>query len=123
MNICLVKPDPVRIDDLLLSNEVGCPLRVQWQPVDTGKCPLEYNIQFWNSYGTILGNVTAARNNNGSYCTDAYDDSFAVTMFATYKGVKGFETRLTILRTTLKSTVTKTNGMQACIHQKKSVKY
>ena len=123
MIICLFKPDPVRIDDFFLYNEVGCCLRVQWQPVDTGKCPLEYNIQFWNSYGTILGNVTAARNNNGSYCTDAYDDSFAVTMFATYKGVKGVESRLTILCTPLKSTIKKTKGMQACIHQKKSGKY
>ena len=101
----------MRIDDFSISNEVGCHLRVQWQPVDTGKCPLEYNIQFWNSCGTILGHVVAARNNNGSYCTDAYDDSFGVTMFATRKGAKGTETRLLIFLTTRKTAITKTKGM------------
>ena len=115
INICLVKPDPVRIEAFLLSNEVRCRLHVQWQPIDTGKCPLEYNIQFWNSCGTILGTVTVARNNNGSYCTDAYNESYGVTMFATHKGVKGTETRVTILRTTRKTTITKAKGKQECI--------
>ena len=79
-NLYLVKPDPVIIDDFLLSEKVGCTLRVQWQPLDTGNCPVEYTIQFRNRYGTILGNATNIRNNVNFYCTDNYASFYSVTM-------------------------------------------
>lgn len=96
-NFCLVKPEPVIIDDFLLSEKVGCTRRVQWEPVDTGNCPVEYTIQFRNRYGTILGNATNIRNNVNFYCTDNYASSYSVTMWATHKGVKGTKSQVTIL--------------------------
>lgn len=96
-NFYLVKPDPAIIDDFLLSEKVGCSLRVQWQPLDTGNCPVEYTIQFRNRYGTILGNATNIRSNISFYCTDNYASIYSVTMWATHKGVKGTKSHITIL--------------------------
>ena len=111
-HFCLVEPEPVSIDDFLLSERAGCTRRVQWQPLDTGNCPVEYNIQFMNRYGTILGNATNIRNNVSFYCTDDYANSYSVTMWATHKGIKGTESQVTILFVRQKIVNSETKGMQ-----------
>ena len=110
-NISLVKPGPVSIDDFLLSEKVGCTRRVQWQPLETGKCPVEYNIQFMNRYGTILGNATNIRNNVSFYCTDDYASSYSVKMWATYRGIKGTKSQVTILFVKRKIIIAEAKGM------------
>lgn len=111
-NFCLVKPEPVIIDDFLLSERVGCTRRVHWQPLDTGKCSVEYNIQFRNRHGTVLGNATNIRNNVSFYCTDDYASSYSVTMWASHKGIKGTESKVTILFVRRKITIAEAKGMQ-----------
>ena len=111
-NFCLVKPEPVIIDDFLLSEKVGCTLRVQWQPLDIGNCPVEYTIQFRNRYGTILGNATNIRNNINFYCTDNYASIYSVTMWATHKGVKGTKSHITILFVRREIINSEAKGMQ-----------
>lgn len=58
---------------------------------------MEYNIQFRNRYDKILGNVTNIRNNVNFYCTDDYANSYSVTMWATFKSIKGIESQVTLL--------------------------
>ena len=111
-NICLVKPGTVSTDDFLLSEKVGCARRVQWQPLDTGKCPVEYNIQFRNRYGAILGNATNIRKNVSFYCTNDYACSYSVKMWATYRGIKGTESQLTILIVKQKIIIAEAKGMK-----------
>ena len=110
-NFCLVKPEPVIIDDFLLSEKFGCTRRVQWEPLDTGNCLVEYTIQFRNRYGTILGNATNIRNNVNFYCTDNYASSYSVTMWATHKGVKGTKSQVTILFVRREIINSETKGM------------
>ena len=109
--IFLVKPDPVDIDDFSLTDKVGCRRRVQWQPIDAGKCQMEYHIQFVNSCGTILGNVSGIRRNKSVYCTDAYADSYSVSMWATHNDDTGTQSQEVVLRTTSKTTTTGTKGI------------
>ena len=111
-NFCLVKPEPVIIDDFLLSEKVGCTRRVQWEPLDTGNCLVEYTIQFRNRYGTILGNATNIRNNVNFYCTDNYASSYSVTVWATHKGVKGTKSQVTILFVRREIINSEAKGMQ-----------
>lgn len=111
-NFCLVKPKPVIIDDFLLSEKVGCTRRVQWEPLDTGNCPVEYTIQFRNRYSPMLGNATNIRNNVNFYCTDNYASSYSVTMWATHKGVKGTKSQVTILFVRREIINSETKGMQ-----------
>ena len=111
-NFCLVKPEPVIIDDFLLSEKVGCTRRVQWEPLNTGNCPVEYTIQFRNRYGTILGNATNIRNNVNFYCRDNYASSYSVTMWATHKGVKGTKSQVTILFVRREIINSEAKGMQ-----------
>ena len=94
---CLVKPEPVIIDNFLLSEKVGCTRRVQCQRLDTGNCAMEYTIQFRNRHGAILDNATNIRNNVSICCTDNYASSYSVTRWATHKGVKGTKSLVTIL--------------------------
>ena len=110
-NLCLVKPDQVIIDGFLPSDKAGCTRRVQWQPLDTGKCPVEYNIQFRNRYDKILGNVTNIRNNVNFYCTDDYANSYSVTMCATFKSIKGIESQVTLLCVIGKTVIHDRKGM------------
>ena len=110
-NFCLVKPEPVIIDDFLLSEKVGCTRRVQWEPLDTENCLVEYTIQFRNRYGTMLGNATNIRNNVNFYCTDNYASSYSVTMWATHKGVKGTKSQVTILFVRREIINSETKGM------------
>lgn len=114
-NFCLVKPEPVIIDDFLLSEKVGCTRRVQWEPLDTGNCLVEYTIQFRNRYGTILGNATNIRNNVNFYCTDNYASSYSVTMWATHKGVKGTKSQVTILFVRREIINSETKGMHVLL--------
>ena len=111
INLWLVKPDQVSIDGFLPSNKAGCTRCVQWQPLDTVKCPVEYNIQFRNRYGKILGNVTNVRNNVKFYCTDDYVNSFSVTMWATFKSIKGIKSQVTLLCAIGKTVIHDKKGM------------
>ena len=111
-NFCLVKPEPVIIDDFLLSEKVGCTRRVQWEPLDTGNCPVEYTIQFRNRYGTMLGNATNIRKNINFYYTDNYASIYSVTMWATHKGVKGTKSHITILFVRREIINSEAKGMQ-----------
>ena len=100
------------VDDFLLSKKVGCTRRVQWQPLNTGNCPVEYTIQFRNRYGTILGNATNIRNNVNFYCTDNYASSYSVTMWATQEGVRGTKSQVTILFARREIINSEAKGMQ-----------
>lgn len=100
------------IDGFLPYGKAGCTHRVQWQPLNTGKCPVEYNIQFQGRYGNILGNVTNVKNNVNFYCTDDYANSYSVTIWASYKGVKGIESQVTFLHTTKKAATVEKKGTE-----------
>ena len=72
---------------------------------------VEYNIEFINSCGEILGTVTGIRNNLNFYCTDDYASSFSVIMWAIQNGVKGTKSKVVALFTTPKAIITNTKGM------------
>lgn len=108
-----MKPDPVRIDGFLTSNAVSCNRRVQWQRLDTGHCPVEYNIEFKDNCGNILGNVTDIGSNISFYCTDDYADSYSVIMWASRNGVRGTKSQVAVLLTTPKAVPTNAKGMHA----------
>ena len=110
-NFCLVKPDPVRIKAFLTTDVVACSRRVQWQHLDTGNCVVEYNIEFINNCGTILGTVTGIRNNVSFYCTDDYGNSSSVVIWAVQNGFKGTKSKPAALFTTPKTIITVTKGM------------
>ena len=90
---------------------VACSRRVQWQHLDTGNCVVEYNIEFINNCGTILGTVTGINNNVSFYCTDDYANSSSVIMWAVQNGVKGTKSKVVALFTTQKTIITDTKGM------------
>lgn len=108
-NFRLVKPDPVSAESFIISDTVGCRLRVQWQLLDTGTCAVKYNIEFKNNCDTILGNVTGIRNNVSFYCTDDYAESSSVTVWAVRKGVKGTKSEIALFATP-KTIITDTKG-------------
>lgn len=72
---------------------------------------MEYNIEFINSCGTILGTVTGIKNNVSFYCTDDYANSSSVIMWAVQNGVKGTKSKVVALITTLKTIMTDSKGM------------
>ena len=109
-NFCLVKPDPVHIEAFVTTDTVACSRRVQWQHLDTGNCVVEYNIEFINNCGTILGTVTGIRNNVSFYCTDEYANSSSVIMWAVQNGVKGTKSKIVALFTTPQTILTDTKG-------------
>ena len=84
---------------------------MQWQPLDTGKCFVKYNIKFIDRCGRIVGNITTVRNNISFYCTEDYANIYSLIIWATYNGVKGTESQIALLRTTPKTTITSANGM------------
>ena len=90
---------------------VACSRRVQWQHLDTGNCVVEYNIEFINNCGTILGTVTGIKNNVSVYCTVDYANSSSVIMWAVQNGVDGTKSKVVALFTTPKTIITDTNGM------------
>lgn len=110
-NFRLVKPGPVHIESFLITDTVACSRRVQWQHLDTGNCAVEYNIEFKNTRGTIVGTVTGIRNNVSFYCTDDYINSFSVTMWAVLKGIKGTKSIIEAFITAPKTMSTDKNGM------------
>ena len=72
---------------------------------------VEFNIEFVNKCGTILGTVTGIRNNVSFYCTDDYANSSSVIMWALQNGVKGTKSKVVALFTTPKTIITDTKGM------------
>lgn len=90
---------------------VACSRRVQWQHLDTGNCVVEYNIEFINNCGTILGTVTGIKNNVSVYCTVDYANSSSVIMWAVQNGVDGTKSKVVALFTTPKTIITDTKGM------------
>ena len=105
-----MKLDPVRIEGFFTSDTVSCNRRVQWQRLDTGHCPVEYNIEFKDNCGKILGNITDIRNNVSFYCTDDYDDSYSVTMWAFRNGLRGAKSQVAVLITTPKTVLSNAKG-------------
>ena len=73
--------------------------RVQWQPLNTGTCPVKYTIQFRNSKGDVIGTVVNM-NNSTSYCTNDYDNAISVVMWATYNGTQGNTAEAELVTTT-----------------------
>ena len=71
---------------------------------------MEYNIEFINSCGTILGTVTGIKNNVSFYCTDDYANSSSVIMWAVQNGVKETKSKVVALFKTTK-TITDSKGM------------
>ena len=69
---------------------------------------MEYNIEFINNCGTILGTVTGIRSNVSFYCTDDYAYSSSVAMWAVRKGIKGIKSKVVALFTTPTSIITDT---------------
>ena len=110
-NFCLVKADPVHIEAFGTTDMVACSRRVQWQHLDTGNCVVEYNIEFIDNCGTILGTVMGIGNNISFYCTDDYANSSSVIMWAVQNGVKGTRSKAVALFTMPKTIITDTKGI------------
>ena len=113
MTYFLVKPDPVHIDHFLPSEKFGCNRRVQWQPIDTGTCPVKYNIQFRDNGSTIVGSVTGVKNNVNIFCTDDYSNSSSVTMWASHNGINGNKSQVELFHDAQKQLVAEAEGMLA----------
>ena len=111
MTFYLVKPDPVHIDHFLPSGKFGCNRRVQWQPIDTGACQVNYNIQFRDNSSTIVGSVTGVKDNVNIFCTDDYSNSLSVTMWASHNGVNGNKSQVELFHNTRKRLVAEAEGM------------
>ena len=105
-----MKLDPVRIEGFFTSDTVSCNRRVQWQRLNTGHCTVEYNIEFKDNCGKIFGNITDIRNNVTFYCTDDYDDSYSVTMWASLNGLRGAKSQVAVLITTPKVVLSNAKG-------------
>ena len=112
----------MHIDSFLQSEKFGCHRCVQWQPIDTGTCPVEYNIQFRDNGYTIVGTVLGVKSNVNIFCTDDYPNSTSVTMWATHNGVKGNESQIELLHNTQKPLVTESKGMQTVFSLKRESK-
>ena len=109
----LVKPDPVHIDHFLPSEKFGCNRRVQWQPIDTGTCPVNYNIQFRDNSSAIVGSVTGVKNNVNIFCTDDYSNSSSLTMWASHNGINGNKSQVELFHDTQKRLVAEAEGILA----------
>ena len=124
MTFYLVKPDPVHIDHFLPSEKFGCNRRVQWQPTDTGACPVNYNIQFRDNSSTIVGSVTGVKDNVNIFCTDDYSNSSSVTMWASHNGVNGNKSQVELFHNTRRRLVAEAEGMvNSFFYQKWCSKY
>ena len=111
MTYFLVKPDPVHIDHFLPSEKFGCNRRLQCQPIDTGTCPVNYNIQFRDNGSTIVGSVTGVKNNVNIFCKDDYSNSSSVTMWASHNGINGNKSQVELFHNTRKRLVSEAEGM------------
>ena len=79
-------PAQVKIDNFFQNDEqVGCnsTRRVQWQPVNTGSCSVEYAIEFRNITNNIIGVVESIT--DSFYCTSDNDNAISVIVWATYE--------------------------------------
>lgn len=82
--------------------QVGCngTRRVEWQPIKTGSCPVEYNIQFRKDEDIILGKI---ENTLGTfYCTSDYNNATSVVVWATYEVRQGNASEETLFTPTPK---------------------
>lgn len=100
-------PAQVKIDNFFQNDEqVGCnsTRRVQWQPVNTGSCSVEYAIEFRNIANNIIGVV---ENITGSfYCTSDNDNAISVIVWATYESKQGVKSKPPFLTAALATTTT-----------------
>lgn len=101
----------MHIDHFLPSEKFGCNRRVQWQPIDTGTCPVKYNIQFRDNRSTIVGSVTGVENNVNIFCTDDFFNSSSVTMWASHNGINGNKSQVELFHNTRKRLVSEAEGM------------
>ena len=100
-------PAQVKIDNFFQNDEqVECngTRRVQWQPVNTGSCSVEYAIEFRKITNNIIGVV---ENITGSfYCTSDNDNAISVIVWATYESKQGVQSKPAFLAATLATTTT-----------------
>ena len=110
-NFLLVQPPPVKIDNFFQNeDQQGCngTRRVQWQPLDTGNCSIEYNIEFRNSTDGVIDTVRNIRSENTFYCTNDYDNAISVVMWATYNVTQGIKSEAKLFTRTPESTTSTT---------------
>ena len=99
-NFLLVVPDQVKIDHFFQNDEqVRCngTRHVQWQPINTGSCSVEYTIEFRNSKIITIGVVESITGN--FYCTSDYDNAILVIVWATYESKQGLKSEPALLTT------------------------
>ena len=75
-----------------------------------------------NNCGKILANVTAINHNVSLYCADLYMNANSVTMWATYKGVKGNESHAEVFRNTPKPSITTVTSNKIIFYMKSGQK-
>ena len=103
-NFLLVTAAKVTIDNFFrVDSKPGCngTRRVQWQPIDTGNCLVEYTMEFRKS-SEIVGTVENIR--GPSYCTRDHDNATSVIIWATYEGRQGIKSDAKPLTLTQEST-------------------
>ena len=91
-NFLLVTAAEVKIDNFFqVDDQPNCngTRRVQWQPINTGNCSVEYTIEFRNNINGTIGTEESITGN--FYCTSKYDNATSVIMWATYEGTQGFK--------------------------------
>ena len=100
-------PAQVKIDNFFQNDEqVGCnsTRRVQWQPVNTGSCSVEYAIEFRNITNNIIGVVESIT--DSFYCTRDNDNAISVIVWATYESKQGVKSENAFLNATPATTTT-----------------
>ena len=103
--IVLVTPEQVDINGFFATSDNECSRRrVEWKLLDTG-CIVEYNIQFLDNNGMILGNETVKKDNINFFCADNYTNASSVIMSATFNGVTGIDSAQTPFQITTTTTI------------------
>ena len=102
-NFILVIPAQVKIVKFFPNDgQDGCngTRRVEWQPLKTGSCPVEYTIQFRKAEDIILdkmGNISGT-----FYCTSDYNNATSVVVWSTYQRRQGNASEETLFTPTAK---------------------
>ena len=84
---------------------------VQWKPINTGFCPVEYTVQFMNNSDT-LGIVPNISHTENQICEKQFLNATSVVVRATYNGTIGVRSTVNVrvfTTTTTPETITATN--------------
>ena len=106
----LVTPNAVPIVTAVKAYFRNCTL-VQWEPINTGFCPVEYTVQFMNNSDTpgIVSNINYTKK---QICKEQFLNATSVVIWATYNGTKGVESMVNVREfttTATPETITATN--------------